>query len=337
MDLTTTYLGFELKNPIIVSASPLSRDVSNVRALEDAGAAAVVMYSLFEEQIRHETHELDHYLSYGTESFAEASTFLPDMDVDAYHCGPIDYLDHIARLKDAVDIPVIASLNGTTSGGWIEYARGMEAAGADAIELNVYHVATDPLEPGSVVEHRYLDVLTEIKRNVRIPVAIKVGPFFSSFAHLARRLDGAGMDGLVMFNRFYQPDIDLENLTVVPNIQLSPPSALKLPLRWIAILYGQLQADMAATSGVHQAEDVIKMMMVGANAVMMCSALLRNGIGHIWQVLGEVEAWMEAHEYVSIQEMRGSMSQQTCSDPSAFERENYMQALNTYAIEGGGR
>lgn len=335
MDLTTQYLGFDLKNPIVASASPLSRDVSNVRALEDAGAAAVVCYSLFEEQIRHETHEVDHYLSYGTDSFAEAASFLPEMDVDTYHRGPFEYLDHIARLKNAVDIPVIASLNGSTPGGWIEYARGMEAAGADAIEMNVYYVATDPLQPGSVVEHRYQDVLTEVKRSVHIPVAIKVGPFFSSFAHMARRLDGAGADGLVMFNRFYQPDIDLESLEIQPGVNLSNSDDLRLPLRWIAILYGQIQADMAATSGVHQAEDVIKMMLVGANCVQMASALLRHGIGHVWQVLSEVEAWMEAHEYDSIRQLRGSMSQQTCPDPSAFERANYMQALNSYEIDSG--
>jgi dihydroorotate dehydrogenase (fumarate) len=336
VDLKTTYLGFDLKNPIVAAASPLSREVSNVRALEDAGAAAVVCYSLFEEQIRHETHEIDHYLSYGTDSFAEAASFIPEMDIDSHHCGPFEYLDHIARLKGAVDIPIIASLNGTTPGGWIEYARGMEAAGADAIELNVYYVATDPLQPGSVVEHRYLDVLAEVKRSVRVPVSIKVGPFFSSFAHFARRLDGAGADGLVLFNRFYQPDIDLDTLEVVPGVRLSDSDDLRLPLRWIAILYGQVQADIAATSGVHEAEDVIKMMMVGANSVMMASALLKKGIGHLWHVLSEVEAWMEAHEYDSIQQMRGSMSQQACPDPSAFERANYMQALNSYAIEGGG-
>ena len=336
MDLTTKYLGFELKNPIVAAASPLSRDVANVRALEDAGASAVVCYSLFEEQIRHETHELDHYLSYGTDSFAEASTFLPEMDVDSYHRGPFEYLDHIARLKSAVDIPVIASLNGATPGGWIEYARGMEAAGADAIELNVYYIATDPLQPGSVVEHRYLDVLSEVKRSVRVPVAVKVGPFFSSFAHLARRLDGGGADALVMFNRFYQPDINLDTLEIVPGVNLSNSDDLRLPLRWIAILYGQLQADLAATSGVHQAEDVIKMMMVGADCVMMASALLRNGIGHLWHVLSELETWMEEHEYESISQMQGSMSQQTCPDPSAFERSNYMQALNSYSVQGGG-
>lgn len=335
MDLTTTYLGFELKNPIIASASPLSREVANVRALEDAGASAVVMYSLFEEQIRHETHELDHYLSYGTDSFAEASGFLPDMNVESTHRGPYEYLDHIAEVKEAVDIPVIASLNGSTPGGWVEYARGMEAAGADAIELNVYYVAADPLQPGSVVEHRYLDILTEVKRNVRIPVAVKVGPYFSSFAHVANRLAGAGADGLVMFNRFYQPDIDLENLTVVPGVRLTHSDDLRLPLRWIAILFGSVQADLAASTGVHTAEDAIKMMMVGANAVMMASALLRNGIGHLWHVIGEMKEWMESHEYESIQQMRGSMSQRTCPDPSAFERANYMEALNSYSIKGG--
>jgi len=336
MDLTTTYLGFDLKNPLVAAASPLSMEGANVRALEDAGASAIVMYSLFEEQIRHEIYELDHYLSYGTDSFAEAASFLPDLDVEAYHRGPFEYLDHIARIKSAVDIPVIASLNGTTPGGWIKYARGMEAAGADAIELNVYYIATDPLQPGSVVEHRYLDVLTEVKRSVKIPVAMKVSPYFSSFEHIAKRLDGAGADGLVLFNRFNQPDIDLDLLEVTPKVRLTDSDDLRLPLRWIAILYGQIQADIAGATGVHQAEDVIKMMMVGANVVMMASSLLKHGIGHLWHVLDELETWMETHEYTSIKEMRGSMRQQACPDPAAFERSNYMQALNTYAIEGGG-
>jgi dihydroorotate dehydrogenase (fumarate) len=336
LDLTTNYLGYELKNPLIASASPLSRETDNVRALEDAGAAAVVMYSLFEEQARHETHELGHYFSFMMERSAEAQKSLPDVADEGYPRGPYEYLDHVARLKEAVDIPIFASLNGTTDGGWIEYARGMEAAGADAIELNVHYFAADPLQPGSVVEQRCLDILTEVKRTVSIPVAVKLGPFFSSFAHVAKRLDGAGADGLVMFNRFYQPDIDIENRTIVPRVYMSDSDDLLLPLRWIAAMYGQLRADMAATSGVHTAEDVIRTIMVGANAAMMCSALLKHGIGTLWHVINGVESWLEEHGFASVREVQGSMSQQTCPDPSAFERANYVQALNANSVEGEG-
>lgn len=330
MDLSTTYMGLKLKNPIVASASPLSRDIPNVRAMEDAGISAVVLYSLFEEQISHETAEVDHYLSYGTESFAEALDYFPEPEI--YHRGPDEYLDHIRRLKSTVDIPVIASLNGASSGGWTRYAKLMVDAGADALELNVYHIPTDPTISGAQVEQLYLDILSEVKQQVSVPVAVKLSPFFSSLSNMARQLDKAGADGLVLFNRFYQPDFDLDNLDVVSNVILSTPMAARLPLRWIAILYGRISADMAATSGVHTAEDVLKMLMAGANVTMMCSALLKNGIGHAWRVLEQVENWMDEHEYISISQLQGSMSQASCSDPSAFERANYMRALNTFQI-----
>ena len=328
MDLSTTYLGQKLKNPIVASSSPLSMELANVRAFEDVGAAAVVLFSLFEEQITHETEELDHYISHAVDSFSEASSYFPT--TEAYHRGPDEYLDQIYRAKTAVDIPIIGSLNGLSPGGWVDYAAGMEEAGADAIELNVYYIPTDPDLLGSSVEQRYVDILIDVKSSVSIPVAIKLSPFFSSLANVAKRLDEAGADALVLFNRFYQPDIDLENLEVVPNVILSTPQAMRLPLRWIAILYGRVQANLAATSGIHTAEDVVKMLMAGANVTMMCSALLQHGIGSIWQILQDMEAWMEAHEYVSVEQMQGSMSQKSCADPAEFERANYMKGLNSY-------
>lgn len=328
MDLTTTYLGKTLKNPLVASASPLSREIANIRAMEDAGVSAVVLYSLFEEQIAHETQELDHYLSYGTESFAEALDYFPEPE--SYHRGPEAYLEHIRRAKAAVDIPIIASLNGSSSGGWVQYAKLMEDAGADGIELNIYMIPTDMTVTGIEVEQVYVDILSEVRRTVSIPVAVKLSPFFSSFASMAKRLEHAGANGLVMFNRFYQPDIDLELLEVKPNVMLSTSVDMRLPLRWVAILYGRLSIDLAATSGIHNAEDVLKMLMAGANVTMMCSALLRNGIGHVWRVLEQLEHWMVEREYESVAQLRGSMSQQACSDPSAFERANYMRALNSY-------
>lgn len=328
MDLGTKYLGMRLKNPIVASAGPLSREISNIRAMEDAGISAVVLYSLFEEEITHQIHELDHYLNYGTHSFPEALDFFPEPEV--YHRGPEEYLDHIVRAKAAVDIPVIASLNGASTGGWVEYAKEMESAGADALELNVYLVPADSAVSGAEVESVYLDILKGVKEAVTIPVAIKLSPFFSSMAHMATQLDSAGADGLVLFNRFYQPDIDLEALDVTPNVLLSTPMAMRLPLRWIAILHGRIDADLAATSGIHTVHDVVKMLMVGANVTMMCSALLKSGIGYAKGVIEELKVWMEQREYVSVEQMVGSMSQRACSDPAAFERANYMQALNTY-------
>jgi dihydroorotate dehydrogenase (fumarate) len=328
MDLSTTYLGLKLKNPIVPSASPLSHTLDSMKRLEDAGAAAIVMYSLFEEQITHEAAELDHYLSYGTESFAESLTYFPE--ANEYNLGPEEYIELLHSAKGSLEIPVIGSLNGISTGGWIEYAKKIEEAGADALELNVYYIPTDPKLVSQDVEERYLEVLHAVKRTVKIPVAMKLSPHFSSMANMARRLDNAGANGLVLFNRFYQPDIDLETLEVKPNVILSSPQALRLPLRWIAILYGRLKASLAATSGVHRAQDVVKLMMAGADVTMMCSALLKNGPQHVQQVLSELDQWMLEHEYTSVKQMKGSMSQKAVADPAAFERANYMKALNTY-------
>ena len=328
MDLTTTYMGLPLRNPLMASASPLSKSVDSVRALEDAGISAVVMHSLFEEEVRHSQLELDHHLEHGTQSFAEALDFFPDQQ--DYCVGPETYLDQIRQLKEAVDIPVIASLNGSTTGGWVEYARQMEEAGADALELNVYFLPTNAEEKGSDVEDRHLETLTAVKENLKIPIAVKLSPFFSSPANVASALDKAGADGLVLFNRFYQPDIDLDSLEIYPNVLLSTPQAMRLPLRWLAILYGQVEADLAATSGIHSAHDVIKMLLVGAKVVMMASALLANGPDHARVVLQQISEWLAAKEYESVEQMRGSMSHRNCPDPAAFERANYIRALATY-------
>lgn len=330
MDLSTNYLGLHLKNPIVASASPLSRTVESMKRLEDAGVAAIVMYSLFEEQIAHEAAELDHYLNYGTESYAEALTYFPE--AEEYNLGPDEYVELLHRAKQSLGIPVIGSLNGISTGGWIDYARKIEEAGADAIELNVYYIPTDPELTGQEVEDRYLQVLHAVKQAVHIPVAMKLSPFFSAMAHMAKRLDTAGANGLVLFNRFYQPDIDLETLEVVPSVVLSTPMAMRLPLRWIAILYGRVKASLAATSGIHTAQDVIKMIMVGADVTMMCSALLKNGPQYITTVLADIRQWMLEHEYVSVSQMKGSMSQRSVADPAAFERANYMKALNQYKV-----
>ncbi|MBX3394871.1 MAG: dihydroorotate dehydrogenase-like protein [Phycisphaerae bacterium] len=328
MDLSTTYMGLKLGNPLVPSASPLSREVGAIRRLEDAGAAAVVMYSLFEEQISHEARELDHHLNFGTESYAEATHYFPN--VSQFILGPDEYLSHVAAAKQAVDIPIIASLNGSTVGGWTDYAKMIEQAGADALELNVYQVATDPLVSGREIENRYIEILSAVKSAVNIPVAMKLSPYFSSMAWMAQRLDEAGANGLVLFNRFYQPDFDLESLSVVPNLQLSAPSAIRLPLRWVAILNGRIRANLAATTGVHTAIDVLKLTMAGADIVQLCSVLLKRGIGEIAEILANMREWMNEHDYQSIEEMKGSMSQKSCPDPAAFERANYMVALNRY-------
>jgi dihydroorotate dehydrogenase (fumarate) len=329
MDLTATYLGKKLKNPLVASASPLSRHIDNIRRLEDAGASAIVLFSLFEEEILHETRELDHYLTYGTESYAEAINYLPASN--EFYLGPEEYLEHIRKAKAAVKIPIIGSLNGVSPGGWINYARKIESAGADAIELNLYYIPTDPALAGDDVERLYLNALKMVKQSVGIPVALKLSPFFSAMANMAKQFDAAGANALVLFNRFYQPDIDLENLEVVPNVILSTPQAMRLPLRWIAILYGKIKADLAATSGIHTAQDVLKMLMAGANVTMMTSALLRNGIDHIRKVLKDMEIWMKEHEYESVQQMQGSMSQKSVAEPAAFERANYIKALQRFS------
>jgi dihydroorotate dehydrogenase (fumarate) len=324
-DLSTTYLGLKLRSPLVVSASPLSRDLDGIRRLEEAGASAVVLYSLFEEQLRQEEVDLNYHLTAGTESFAESLTYFPQ--ASEFHTGPEGYLKHIRKAKAAVKIPVIASLNGSTLGGWTKFAAEIERAGADAIECNVYYIPTDPTVSAAHIEQTYLDILQAVKATVTIPVAIKLSPFFSNLSNMAHRLDEAGADALVLFNRFYQPDIDLEELEIRPNVLLSTPQALRLPLTWIGILHGRVKASLAATGGVHAAEDAVKLLMVGANVTMMCSSLIRHGILHLRHVERELRDWMEAHEYESVAQMQGSMSQLKCSDPGAFERAQYMRAV----------
>lgn len=335
MDTRTTYLGMELKHPIMPSASPLSRSTDTIRRLEDHGAAAVVMHSLFEEQITLESEQLDHYLSYFTDAFAEALSWYPEQQ--DYQIGPEEYLDNIRRAKEAVDIPIIGSLNGISTGGWVSYAREIEQAGADALELNVYYIPTDPEMNGTEVERLTVDVLTAVKKNISLPVAVKLGPYYSSFAHLASELVGAGADGLVLFNRFYQPDLDLEAFEVVPSLTLSTSTELRLPLRWVAILHGRLPVDIAITSGVHTHVDVLKGLMAGASVTMMASELLANGVERIQTILDEVVGWMEEHEYESVAQMQGSMSQQNAPDPAAFERANYMKVLQSWQPDPAGR
>lgn len=328
MDLTTKYLGLDLKNPIVPSAGPLSKSLDNVKILEDSGASAIVMFSLFEEQIAHEAAELEHYLSYGTESYAESLTYFPSPS--EYNLGPDEYVELIRKIKQSVNIPVIGSINGITTGGWLEYAKKIEQAGADALELNIYYIPTDLKLTSLDVENRYIEILSALKQIIRIPIAVKLSPYFSSFANFASRLVNAGADGLVLFNRFYQPDINLEDLEVEPNITFSSSNEIKLPLRWIAILYSRLKCSFAATSGVHTPEDAIKLLMVGSDVVMMCSALLKNGPRYLKSVLDGIDKWMFEHEYTSIQQMKGSMSQKSILDPAAFERANYMKALNRF-------
>ncbi|MBI3962831.1 MAG: dihydroorotate dehydrogenase-like protein [Deinococcus sp.] len=328
VDLTTTYLGLQLKNPLVTSASPLSKKVDLVHRLEDAGAAAVVMYSLFEEQINHEGRELDHYLNRGTETYAEARSYFPDLEF--YNIGPGPYLEHLHRVKQAVDIPIIASLNGISTGGWIQYAQKMEQAGADALELNIYYLPTDPDLSGAELEEAYVRLVRDVRTRVRIPLALKLSPFFTSVPNIAKRCVQAGANALVLFNRFYQPDLDLEALEVVPNLKLSDSDELGIPLRWIAILYGHIHADFALTSGVHTAQDVLKAIMAGASVAMMTSELLARGMGRLTEILAELEEWMEKHEYQSIAQMQGSMSQRAVAEPAAFERANYMKALNSF-------
>jgi dihydroorotate dehydrogenase (fumarate) len=325
IDLSTKYLGLPLHSPLVASASPLSRDVDAIRRLEDAGASAVVLYSLFEEQLRQEALDLEYHLAAGTESFAESLSYFPQ--ANEFHTGPEGYLEHIRKAKAAVGIPIIASLNGSTLGGWTNFAGQIERAGADAIECNIYSIPTDLNVTAADIEKTYMEILHAVKSTVTIPVAVKLSPFFSNMANMAKKLDDAGADGLVLFNRFYQPDIDLEELEIRPNVLLSTPQALRLPLTWVGILYGRIRAGLAASGGVHGAEDVIKLLMVGANVTMMCSALLRHGVNHLRHVEREVRDWMEAHEYESLRQMQGSMSQIRCADPRAFERAQYMRAV----------
>ena len=329
MILATNYLGMALKNPIVASSSPLSHNVDSIRRLEDAGAAAVVMYSLFEEQITFDSFYVDHYLTSGTNSYAESLSYFPEMQ--SYNLWPDEYMNLIRRAKEAVDIPIIGSLNGVSAGVWTNYAALIEEAGADAIELNVYYIPTNGDLKGSEIENIYLDILREVKRSVSLSVAMKLSPYFSSTANTAKRLvEEGGANALVLFNRFYQPDIDLETLEVVPRLVLSNSSELRLPLRWVAILYGRLLADLAITTGIHTSQDVLKALMAGAQVTMMASELLQNGIGRISLILDEIRRWMDEKEYESVAQMIGSMSQQHCAEPAAFERANYMKMLASY-------
>jgi len=328
VDLNTTYMGLSLKNPVVPSASPLSREIDSIKKMEDAGAPAVVLYSLFEEQIKFEAGELEHYLEYGTNSFAEALTYFPDLG--EYHLGAEEYLEHIRKAKEVVDIPVIASLNGVTQSGWVEYATEIEEAGADGLELNVYFVAANPKLRGVDVEGMYLDTLKTVKGSVKIPVAMKLSPFFSSMASIAVQLDEAGADALVLFNRFYQPDLDLTNLEVVPHLELSTSKEMKVPLRWVAILYGRVEASMALTGGVHKAEDVVKAIMAGADVANVCSVLLADGVDKIGELVDGLAAWMDTRGYASIDSMKGALSQKSVAEPAAFERANYIKVLQEY-------
>jgi len=330
VDLSTHYLGLKLKNPLVASSGPFTEEVANIRRMEDAGVAAVVLPSLFEEQLTLESDELDRAISAGEGLSAESTSHFPDLL--GYNRGPEEYLNHIRKSKRAVQIPVIASLNGSSRGGWIDYAKQMQQAGADALELNIYYIPNDLDTTGAAVEQMYCDLVREVKSSVQIPVAVKLGPYFSSMGNLARRLDASGADALVLFNRFYQPDFDLEALEVVPNLILSTPHELLLRLHWVAMLYGNIKADLALTGGVHSATDVIKAMMAGARVAMMTSALLKKGINYLDTLVTELLVWMDEHEYTSIRQMQGSMSRKSVKRAVAFERANYMKVLSSYVM-----
>lgn len=328
VDLKTNYLGLELKNPLVASASPLSEKVETVQKLENAGVSAVVMYSLFEEQITQESLASHQAIDHHSDSYAEALSYFPN--VGRYSVGPESYLEHLRALKNAVDIPIIASLNGASKGKWIEYAERIEASGADALELNVYYLPTNPDETGTELETNYVELVKNVSMALDIPVSVKMSHFFTSIPNIAKRFVDAGAAGLVLFNRFYQPDFDLDELEVVPNLVLSTNAELRLPLRWIAILSGRIEADLALTTGVQTGEDAIKAMMAGAKVVMAASEFLRKGVERASEMLDSINLWMEEHEYDSIQQMQGSMSQQAVADPSAFERANYMKVLSSF-------
>lgn len=328
VDLSTTYLGLKLRNPLVASASPLSEKIETACRLEEAGIGAIVMYSLFEEQIIQQSLELDYYLSRGAYGSAEAVSYLPNGD--RFRVGPEGYLKQVRRLKEAVKVPVIGSLNGVSTGGWIEYAQKIEEAGADALELNLYYLPTDPQLTSDELEYTYITLVRNIRARIKIPIAVKLAPFFTTLPNLARRLAEAGADGLVLFNRFYQPDFDLDELEVVPSLILSNSNHLRLPLRWIAILYGRVKVDFALTSGVHTAQDAIKAIMAGASAVMMASALLERGPAYVTTILDDMRSWMEEREYESVEQMRGSMSQQSVAEPAALERANYIKVLHSF-------
>ncbi len=328
MDLTTRYLGLNLRTPLVPSASPLSDDLDNIKRMEECGASAVVLHSLFEEQVRGEQDAIQYHLAYGTDSFPEALTFFPEPA--EFISGPEEYLGKIRKAKEAVQIPVIASLNGTAIGSWVDYAKKIQQAGADALELNVYSIPTEMDRTSAEIEQTYIDIAKAVKEVIQIPVAVKLSPFFSNLANIAKRLDETGVNGLVLFNRFYQPDINLDELQVQANIHLSTPQDMRLPLRWLAILYGRIKADLAATSGIHSATDVLKMLMVGADVTMLCSVLFNRGIGVIREIETGLADWLSEHDYQSVRQLQGSMSQKYCADPAAFERAHYMRAILSY-------
>ena len=325
MNLQTVYLGMTLKNPLVASASPLTKSLDNLKILEDHGIAAVVLPSLFEEQLTHDLYEHHHHASVGTDSFPEAQKFFPEPP--SFHFGPDEYLEHIRQARKALRVPVIASLNGHSPGGWVSHARLMQDAGADAIELNIYQLPSNPEMTGAQVESQYLDIVRGVKGAVSIPVSVKIAPFFSSLGHMALQLRKNGADGLVLFNRFYQPDVNLETLEVVPSVVLSTPTAIRLPLLWIGLLHGRVSASLAASGGIHSAADVLKCAMVGADVSMLCSVLYKQGLPHVRKLTADLDAWMEAHEYESLDQMKGSMSHRNGEHPEAFERANFVKSL----------
>jgi dihydroorotate dehydrogenase (fumarate) len=328
MDLTTRYLGLNLRTPLVPSASPLSDDLDNIKQMEDSGASAIVLHSIFEEQVRSEAEAVQHNMAYATDSLAEALTFFPNPS--EFMAGPEEYLGKIRKAKDAVRIPIIASLNGSTVGSWVDYAKQIQQAGADALELNIYSIPTELDRIAAEVEQSYLEIVKAVKGCIQIPVAVKLSPFFSNVANFAKQLDQAGANGLVLFNRFYQPDIDLDEMEVKANLLLSTSHEMRLPLRWIAILYGRIKADLAATSGIHTGKDVIKMLMAGADVTMLCSVLFSKGLGVIREIETEMADWLSEHDYQSVRQLQGSMSQKYCADPAAFERAQYMRTLLSY-------
>lgn len=328
VDLTTTYLGLTLKNPLVPCSSPLMQKVDTVKQLEDAGAAAVVLHSLFEEQIMKESTLLDHYLNYGTEGYWEALSFFPDQK--SYRIGADAYVEHIRKVKAAVRIPVIASLNGVSTGGWLKYAQRIQDAGADALELNMYYLAAEPNQTSHDLEHMYLELVRVLRASVYIPIAVKLGPEFTALGNFVKQLDDLGVNGIVLFNRFYQPDFNIETLEVESTLDLSQSYELRSRLRWVGILYGNIKADLAITGGVHTASDVLKCMMAGARVAMVASALLQHGPQHLRTVLNEMVEWMEQHEYTSVRQMQGSMSQKSVAYPAAFERANYIKVLQSF-------
>lgn len=332
MDLRTTYLGLELAHPLVPSASPLSGDLGKIRRLEDAGAPAIVLFSLFEEQIRAEAHHLHHYLDFGRESFSEATSYFPDLA--SYEIGPDGYLELIRKAKQATSIPIIGSINCVSLEGWASYARLIQDAGADALELNIYYLPTDPQMPGDAVEAMYSQIVQQVRHQIHIPLAVKLHPFFSSIPHTAFELSVQGVQGLVLFNRFYQPDLDLEALDVIPNLVLSSSHDLRLPLRWTAILFGRTLADLAISSGIHTHLDLLKAMMAGAKVGMIASELLQNGLPRLRQIVDSTRLWMEEHEYESIRQMQGSLSYRHVPDPTDLERANYVKVLRSFRWRG---